>query len=318
MRGCRPGWLSGITPCTYIVGGENMLDTKLYTLLKVAEYRNYTQAARSLNLTQPAVSQHIHALEHELGVKLFERSGNRLILTRAGEKCVSAARAISNLYSNLRFELSGSAAGIREVNIGITHTVESNHISEALAKYASDNQDVKIKLITDTQANLKKKLKNYELDLAIIDGSVTDTSFETRLLDTDRLVFVTDVAHPLAEKSSVTLDEIRKEKLILRLPGSGTANMFIAALEARDISIEAYNVILEVDNVATIKDLVMQKYGVSVLAESACLDEIMKNRLTALPIDQLQMRREINIIYTKNLQYMDFPDEIIRTYNDVR
>ena len=43
-----------------------MLDTKLYTLLKVAEYRNYTQAARSLNLTQPAVSQHIHALEHEL------------------------------------------------------------------------------------------------------------------------------------------------------------------------------------------------------------------------------------------------------------
>ncbi|MBE6110945.1 MAG: LysR family transcriptional regulator, partial [Erysipelotrichaceae bacterium] len=195
---------------------------------------------------------------------------------------------------------------------------ESNHISEALAKYASDNQDVKIKLITDTQANLKKKLKNYELDLAIIDGSVTDTSFETRLLDTDRLVFVTDVSHPLAEKSSVTLDEIRKEKLILRLPGSGTANMFIAALEARDISIEAYNVILEVDNVATIKDLVMQKYGVSVLAESACLDEIMKNRLAALPIDQLQMRREINIIYTKNLQYMDFPDEIIRTYNDVR
>jgi DNA-binding transcriptional LysR family regulator len=147
---------------------------------------------------------------------------------------------------------------------------------------------------------------------------VTDTSFETRLLDTDRLVFVTDVSHPLAEKSSVTLDEIRKEKLILRLPGSGTANMFIAALEARDISIEAYNVILEVDNVATIKDLVMQKYGVSVLAESACLDEIMKNRLVALPIDQLQMRREINIIYTKNLQYMDFPDEIIRTYNDVR
>lgn len=295
-----------------------MLDTKLYTLLKVAEYRNYTQAARMLNLTQPAVSQHIRGLENELGVKLFERVGSRLVLTRAGEKAVSAARAISNLYDNLRYEISESNYGVRELKIGITHTAESNHISEALAGYVSANHGIKIRVITDTQAELRRKLKSFELDMAIIDGSVSDESLVSILLDTDRLVLVTDPSHPLARKMSVTIEDIRHEKLILRLPSSGTGNMFISAIQARDISISAFDVIMEVENVATIKDLIRQRYGVSVLAESACLDEIEKNELAALPIDQLNMKRGINIIYTKGFQYEEFADEIIRTYRQLQ
>ncbi|MBQ7992876.1 MAG: LysR family transcriptional regulator [Solobacterium sp.] len=294
-----------------------MLDTKLYTLLKVAEYKNYTQAAKSLNLTQPAVSQHIHALENELGVRLFERLGNRLVLTRAGEKAVSAARAISTLYDNLKYEISDSNYGVKELNIGITHTVESNRISEALAKYVSENRNIKIKLITDTQSKLRSMLKNYELDMAIIDGSVSDEALVSKLLDTDRLVLVIDPSHPLAQKDSVTIDEIRHEKMILRLPGSGTGNMFLSAIQYKDINIDEFDIILEVDNIATIKDLVRQRYGVSVLAESACMDEIMKKKLVALPIEQLNMKREINIIYTKGFQYEAFADEIVRTYREL-
>lgn len=294
-----------------------MLDTKLYTLLKVAEYRNYTQAAKSLNLTQPAVSQHIHALENELGVRLFERLGNRLVLTRAGEKAVSAARAISTLYDNLKYEISDSNYGVKELNIGITHTVESNRISEALAKYVSENRNIKIKLITDTQSKLRSMLKNYELDMAIIDGSVSDEALVSKLLDTDRIVLVIDPSHPLAQKDSVTIDEIRHEKMILRLPGSGTGNMFLSAIQYKDINIDEFDIILEVDNIATIKDLVRQRYGVSVLAESACMDEIMKKKLVALPIEQLNMKREINIIYTKGFQYEAFADEIVRTYREL-
>ena len=294
-----------------------MLDTKLYTLLKVAEYKNYTQAAKSLNLTQPAVSQHIHALENELGVRLFERLGNRLVLTRAGEKAVSAARAISTLYDNLKYEISDSNYGVKELNIGITHTVESNRISEALAKYVSENRNIKIKLITDTQSKLRSMLKNYELDMAIIDGSVSDEALVSKLLDTDRLVLVIDPSHPLAKKDSVTIDEIRHEKMILRLPGSGTGNMFLSAIQYKDINIDEFDIILEVDNIATIKDLVRQRYGVSVLAESACMDEIMKKKLVALPIEQLNMKREINIIYTKGFQYEAFADEIVRTYREL-
>lgn len=295
-----------------------MLDTKLYTLLKVAEYRNYTQAAKALNLTQPAVSQHIHALENDLGVKLFERVGNRLVLTKAGERSVSAAKAISSLFNSLKYDLSEGNRGVRELNIGITHTAESNAISEALAKYVSENPKFKIKMITDTQQNLRKKLKSYELDMAIADGSVADPELESQLLDTDRLVLVVDPDHRLAKKSSVSLEDIRHEKLILRLPNSATRNMFISAIQSLDINVEAFNIILEVENVATIKDLIMQRYGVSVLAESACMDEIMKKKLVSLPIDKLDMKREVNILYTQGFQYPQFREEIIRIYRTLK
>ena len=293
-----------------------MLDTKLYTLLKVADYKNFTQAAKALNLTQPAVSQHIHALEEELGVKLFVRVGNRLTLTKEGEKAVSAARSISAIYSGLKYELSENGGGVREMSIGITHTVESSRISEVLARYAAENAGIMIRLITGTQARIRQKLKNYELDLGIIDGAVNDSELEATRLDTDSLVLVVSPEHALAEKTSVSLDEICREKLILRLPDSGTGNMFISSLNSIDRDLSSFDIILELDSIATIKDLVRHGYGVSVLAKSACMDEIVKKKLIALPIEQLNMNREINIVCARDFPYRNFLSGIVSLYNE--
>ena len=219
------------------------------------------------------------------------------------------------LYNNLKSDLSGGARGARELNIGITHTVESNRISEVFARYAATNQGVTIKLVTATQTKLKRKLKSYELDLAIMDGTVSDPGLVSRGLDVDKLVLVTSPSHPLAGKDFVTIQELKKEKLILRLPGSGTTDMFISSLESRDISVDDFNIILEVDNIATIKDLVRHEYGVSVLAESACYDEVMKKKLAVMPIENLDMERTISIVYAPNFPYGDFIDEIQELYH---
>ena len=294
-----------------------MIDSKLYTLLKVAELGSFTQAGKALNLTQPAISQHIHALESELGAKLFERSGNRLLLSKQGEQAVATAKAMVALYNNLKSDLSGETRGARELNIGITHTVESNRISDVFAKYAAANEGLTIKLVTATQTKLKRKLKNYELDLAIMDGTVADSDLMSQQLDVDKLVLATSPSHPLAGKSFVTIEELKKEKLILRLPGSGTTDMFISSLESRDISVDDFNIILEVDNIATIKDLVRREYGVSVLAESACYDEVMKKKLAVMPIQDMDMERTISIVYAPNFPYGDFIEEIQELYHSV-
>lgn len=294
-----------------------MIDGKLYTLLKVAELGSFTQAGKALNLTQPAISQHIHALENDLGAKLFERSGNRLLLSRQGEQAVAAGKAMVALYNNLKSNLSGEMRGARELNIGITHTVESNRISEVFAKYAAANAGLTIKLVTATQTKLRRKLKNYELDLAIMDGAVSDSELVSRQLDVDKLVLATSPSHLLADKPFVTIEELKRERLILRLPGSGTTDMFISSLESRDISVDDFNVILEVDNVATIKDLVRHEYGVSVLAESACYDEVMKKKLVVLPIEHLDMERTISIVYAPNFPYGSFIEEIQELYHTI-
>ena len=104
--------------------------------------------------------------------------------------------------------------------------------------------------------------------------------------------------------------------MILRLPNSGTRNLFVAHLESNNMNINDFNLILEVDNVATIKDLVRQNFGVSVLAQSVCLDEIKKGKIVALPVENLSMIRDMNIAYPSDFTKFDLLQEIVNSYHE--
>ena len=104
--------------------------------------------------------------------------------------------------------------------------------------------------------------------------------------------------------------------MILRLPNSGTRNLFVAHLESNNMSISDFNVILEVDNIATIKDLIRRDFGVSILARSVCLDELKKGKIVALPVENLSMMREINIAYPTDFTQFDILRDIVRSYNE--
>lgn len=293
-----------------------MLDTKIITLLKVVETGNYTKAAKLLGLTQPAISQHIKGIEDEYGTKVFERVGNTFILTRDGEIIVEYARSMVALTQKLKDELADEKTGQLTLRIGITHTVESNRISEIFAKYANTNPGVSIRLVTDTLPKLKEMLKNYELDFAIVDGKITSHSLKSMQLDTDSLMFIVSPDHPLVGNAFVTANDIKKEKLILRHPNSGTSNLFISSLESQNLSIDDYNVILEMDNVATIKNLIKHNYGVSVLPRSTCRQDIKDKTLYALPIENLTMIRDINIVYNDHFKHPDILQTIMDMYNE--
>lgn len=293
-----------------------MLDPKLDTLLMVCETKNFTHAAKRLSLTQPAVSHHINQLEKELGIKIFNRKRGQLRLTVEGETVVMYAKRIKSIYEKMKQGLRDQKYKITRLIIGITHTAESNIIAEVLARYCSINKGVTIKIITDSIRNLYDMLSNYEIDLAIVEGTIKDTNVSSLILDTDYLVLVCSNDHPFAQKNIVKIDEIKKEKMILRLPDSGTRNLFVAHLESLNISIDEFNLILEVDNIATIKDLVQRNLGISILARSACLSDIRKGKLTVLPIENLSMTRETSLLYHKDFNHRGILKDITKIYNE--
>lgn len=293
-----------------------MLDPKLYSLLQVYECRSFVAAAKKLSITQPAVSHHIKVLEEELNVSVFDRRSGKVMVTREGEVVVKCAKKMLGLYNNLKQDLSDSRNLVSHLTIGVTHTAESNPIAEALANYCAQNDHVNIKMITGTINKLYAKLKSYEIDLAVVDSRISDPGIRYLLMDTDYLVLAVSVNHPFAKRGMVTLNELKKERMILRLPNSGTRNLFAAHLESNNLSINDFNVILELDNMATIKDLIRRDFGVSILPRSVCLGELKKKSIAVLPVENLSMMREINIAYQSDFSQVEVLQDIVNSYNE--
>ena len=291
------------------------MDPKMETLLMVCERGSFTRAAEALSLTQPAVSHHIRQLEMETGVRIFYRKKGNILLTPEGKIVVKYARRMVGLHEKMRRDLAAAARQMTTLRVGITHTAESNLIAEVLAKYSAENDGVNITIVTETINNLYEMLSNYEIDLAVVEGRINDPSINALLLDTDYLVCVMSNNHPLARQSMVTLNEIRRERMILRLPNSGTRNLLESHLESLQMDLADFNVVLEVDNIATIKDLIRKDMGISVLARSACMDELRKGKLTALPIENLSMIRETNLLYHRDFEHTEILKELTKLYS---
>lgn len=294
-----------------------MIDPKVISLLKVYETGSFTKAAEQLSLTQPAVSRHVRMLEEELGVKLFVRAQNTLHITTEGELVVKYARRMFALSRNLKEEIADKKRQITSLAVGITHTAESNSSANALARYATTHDNMKIKIVTESTDVLCSMLKNYQLDLAIIEGRISDPSLKCFALDTDCLVLAVSPTNRLAKQASVTIEQLKKENLILRSSASSTRNLFVSTLESQDVHIEEFNILMEIDNIATIKDLIRRNFGVSILAKSACMREYRKKKIVLLPIENLSMVREINLVYRKDFEHpASVLTDIARSYQE--
>lgn len=293
-----------------------MIDSKFETLLAVVNTLNYTQAAKVLHLTQPAVSQHISMLENEYNIKIFYRSGRDLLLTEEGKILVDYARKINSLYADVELKLLDQRYHTKSLNIGITHSSESNIFPEVLATYCSKNQGIKIRIVSDSIRNLYDKLSNYEINLAVVEDKVDTEKYSKILLDSDSLVLVMSNSHPLAKQGVIDVNDLKKEKMILRSEGSATRTLLKKHLQSLDMSLEEFNIVMEIDNIATIKDLVSKNMFVSILPKSACYTEIKNKSLSILPIENLNMIREINLVYLPESLDQTILDDLLKIYRE--
>lgn len=293
----------------------NLLDNKLETLLAVNEFKSFTTAAKILNLTQPAVSQHISQLEKEYNIKIFNKNGSELILTTQGEILVKYARRMKAISKELQTKLDDEKKESRLIRVGITHSLEGNIIPQVFADIAKNNSRTTIKIYSEDIKNLYDKLNVFEIDLAIIEGKIISSKFSKTLLDSDSIMVVMSNQNPLAKKNIITLQDVRKEKLILRHSKSATRSLFAANLEQNDLTLDDFDTLIEIDNTSTIKDLVEKNLGISVLPKSVCQNEIKSGSLVVKPIEDMNLTTEINLIYNKHTVDETLITKIVETYN---
>lgn len=279
-----------------------MIDDKLNTLLVLAKEKSYTKTAEICNITQPAVTQHIKSLEKFYNIKIFKRKGSNLIVTNEGRILIKNAKRLLAMNKNLEKEISQSINSNTKLDIGITLTAGGYFIPELLDVFKEKFPNMRFNFHTDIAENIYDRLKYYELDFAIIDGTPAEKNFESTLLAKDELIVIGPKDHPLTKKKNVTLDMLKKENFILRHEKAHTRMAFEGYLFNHLDSIENFNVILEIDNTALIKQLIIEGHGLSIMSKAICEANIKQGVIEEIKVKDFKLNRGIYLIYPNEMK----------------
>lgn len=194
---------------------------ELEYILAIAKYQNITKAAQSLFISQPSLSKYLKNLENNLNIRLFNRLGNRFVLTFAGEIYIKNAKEIilikERLLSELR-DISEFKKG--NLNIAFTYTRGAYIIPETIPSFKESYPHIDINLIEDSSSNLENLLLNGDAHIAVLNTPITSNDLDYISLGTEEIVLLTNINHPIAKKlkniefPKVSLNDFKKDRFI--------------------------------------------------------------------------------------------------------
>jgi DNA-binding transcriptional LysR family regulator len=183
--------------------------------MAVAEERHFGRAAERMYIAQPALSQHVRRLERELEVQLFDRSARHVRLTPAGEAFLQVARRMSRQVDEATLAARRAEAGeTGSLNVGVHLPVAAPVLSVVLRHWNRLRPNVRPRLTSGRAGELVDLVRRRELDVALVDGPVTDRSLTSVLVVEDHMVVVLPADHPLAREDTLSFDSLREEQFV--------------------------------------------------------------------------------------------------------
>ena len=272
----------------------------LETFVKAAELSSFTAAARVLGLTQAAVSQRIHALEHVLKGHLFHRQGGHVLLTDAGHRLYSYAQRILLLHREAIQDITGRvvpASG--ELTLAASSVPGEHLLPELLVTFQQRHPHIQVRASVTDSKNVVNQVEHGQVHLGLVGDKREGPHLEFRSFARDTLVLFVPAKHAWANKKRITLTQFVREPLIVREAGSGSRSCLEQALVRAGKSLHDLRVSLELGSNEAIKEAVQRGMGVAVLSERTIEKEVQAGTLHALPITGLDLSREMFVAWDK-------------------
>lgn len=282
-----------------------MLDFRINTFLAVCRLMNFTRAAEELNITQPAVSQHIRFLEEMYGVKLFEHKNKKLYLTDAGKLLRNTATTIVHDDLYMRDKMQELGGQKRSLNFGVTLTVGEFVIPGPVAEYLKNDPGTEIHMTVANTHELLKKLNEGQIDFALVEGFFAKGEYDWRTYSTENYIGVCSPGY-LEDRKLERIEDTFGERLIVREAGSGTREIFERYLESRNFQIADYENIAELNNMSAIKALASYGCGITFLYEAAVREELAAGKLVKLPLSDFHITHDFTFIWRRNSVFSDY------------
>ena len=275
-----------------------MID-ELKTFIAVVDFKNFTRAGESINLSQPSVSTHIKNLESYFNTQLINRSikQKNIVITESGYLLYKKAKEILHMIDSTKAELRSLDGHVKgHLRIGASLTIGEYLLPKFLAKFSSKYPDIEFELIIENTHNICSKIKNFTLDIGLIEGTTPSSDFNQNYFLEDKMVIACSKNSDILN-GVFSIDKLQNKKWIVREEGSGTRdyiNMFLTTNK-----IVPNNLMVLGSNYA-IKEAVKNNLGITIISSYVTAPAVENNELETIELEK-SYTRPFSYILPKNI-----------------
>jgi LysR family transcriptional regulator, transcriptional activator of the cysJI operon len=267
---------------------------RLKVFRSVAEHLNFRKASEHLFLTQPAVTLQIKALENDLGVRLFDRSANRVALTPQGSVLLRYARKISALAAQAEHELGAEGGQFSgELSLGVSTTIAQYVLPRLIGAFLDEHPRVQLALRSGNTEQVVQLVLVGNVAIGLIEGPARERGVHTEPFMRDELVLIvpanSDPAHFSAQ-------QLLSSSLLMREQGSGSRHVVEAALEKSGLKLKSFKSVMDLDSTEAIKSAVEAGLGVGFVSRWAISKELELGALRVAQVRGLTMARHFSLV----------------------
>jgi DNA-binding transcriptional LysR family regulator len=275
-------------------------NARMVVFRAVALQLSFRKAAEELYLTQPAVSLQIKALEEDLGVQLFDRTGSRVALTPAGQILLDYAERVNALLQQAERAIAaigGELGG--QLALGASTTIAQYVLPRMLSEFLAEHPRVQPSLISGNTEHIVEAVAQHEIGLGFIEGPSRSRDVKSEPFLADELVLIVPAAHEWAERARISAEELKSVPLLMRERGSGTRRVVEMALEGHRLKPSSLKFAMELDSTEAIKSAVEAGLGAGFVSKWAIAKDVRAGAtFRIVEVERLRVQRDFLMIYT--------------------
>lgn len=279
-------------------------NARMVVFRAVAQQLSFRKAAEELYLTQPAVSLQIKALEEDLRVQLFDRTGSRVALTAAGKTLLNYGEQVNALLQQAEEEIAamgGELAG--QLALGASTTIAQYVLPRLLAEFLGQYPRVQLSLMSGNTERIVEAVVRHEIALGFIEGPSRSKDLREEPFLADELVLIVPAAHEWAEREHITTAELSSFPMLMRERGSGTRRVVEMALERHDVKPASLRIAMELDSTEAIKSAVDAGLGVGFVSKWAIAkDARTGTSFRIVDVNGLRVQRQFLMVFAAGLE----------------
>jgi DNA-binding transcriptional LysR family regulator len=273
------------------------LDTlKLYC--DIVRLHSFSKAAKSHAVTQSAASQSIAQLEESLGLKLIDRSKRPFAITPAGQKYYEGVRGILSDYSRLEAEIKHVTAAVAgTVRVAAIYSVGLYDFGRHMRRFMTEYPQAKVRLEYLRPNKVQDAVVEEEADIGIMSYPHADRIVTVLPWRSEKMVFVCHPSHRLAVSTLINAQDLEGENFVGFDADLPIRKAIDRSLKQQHTSV---NIVMEFDNIETIKQAIEVGAGIGILPEPTVRREAESKRLVAIPLAMSELVRPVGIVYRRN------------------